>query len=117
MKKLAPILQRAAERLSPHRDAIIEEWARGLAPLGSGTEDEVREDCARSLDALFVRLTAGDVQGLLAEESRQASLDARRGASAVVRARAVRALGRCLRSRLVDGETGVRSSGDTGRGR
>jgi len=104
MTKLALTLQRAVERLRPHRDAITEEWARSLAPLGSGTEEEVREDCARSLDALFVRLTAGDVEGLLAEESRQASLDARRGASTVVRARAVRVLSRCLRSRLIDRE-------------
>ena len=106
MKKLALTLQRVVERLRPHRDAITEEWARSLAPLGSGTEEEVQEDCARSVDALFVRLAAGDVEGLLTEESRQASLDARRGASTVVRARAVRVLSRCLRSRLVDGETG-----------
>jgi len=105
MKKLAPTLQRAAERLRPHRDALVEEWARSLAPLGSGTEEEVREDCARSLDALLVRLAAGDVEGLLAEESRQAALDIRRGASAVGRARAIRALGRCLLPRLIDGET------------
>ena len=101
MMKLALTLQRVADRLRPQRDAIVEEWARSLVPLGSGTEDEVRADCARSLDALLVRLTAGDVEGLLAEEARQAALDARRGGSTVVRARELRILSRCLRARLV----------------
>jgi GAF domain-containing protein len=104
MKKLAETLRGVAERLHHHRDAIAAEWARSLVPLGSRTEDEVRADCARSVDALFVRLAAGDVEGLLTEESRQASLDLRRGASAVDRARAIRALGRCLVPRLVDGD-------------
>ncbi len=105
MKKLALTLQRVADRLRPQRDPIVEEWARSLAPLGSGTEDEVRADCARSFDALLVRLTAGDVEGLLVEEARRASLDARRGASTVVRARELRILSRCLGARLVDRET------------
>jgi len=104
MKKLAQTLQGVAERLRPQRDVIVEEWARALAPLGSGTQEEVREDCARSFDALIVRLTAGDVEGLLVEEARQAALDIRRGASTLGRARAIRALGRCLIPRLCDGE-------------
>jgi putative methionine-R-sulfoxide reductase with GAF domain len=104
MNDLALTLQRVAERLRPHHDAIVDEWARCLAPLGSANADEVRGDCARSFDALLVRLTAGDIEGLLAEEARQASLDIRRGASAVVRARAIRALGRCLIPRVGVGE-------------
>lgn len=104
MNKLAQTLQRAAERLRPHRDAITTEWTRSLSPLGSRTADEVKGGCERSFDALIVRLAAGDVEGLLTEESRQASLDVRRGASAVDRARAIRALGRCLMPRLYDGE-------------
>jgi putative methionine-R-sulfoxide reductase with GAF domain len=102
MKKLARTLQRVAERLRPQRDAVVEEWARALVPLGSGTEDEVRADCGRSFDALLVRLSAGDVEGLLVEEARQASLDARRGKSTVVRARELRILSRCLRAHLVE---------------
>jgi putative methionine-R-sulfoxide reductase with GAF domain len=96
MTKLASALKRATERLRPHRDAILDDWVRALVSSGSENETEVREGCARSLDALLVRLSTGDVEGLLAEEGRSAGLDARRGASSLIASRAIRALNRCL---------------------
>jgi putative methionine-R-sulfoxide reductase with GAF domain len=104
MNHLEGRLQSVAERLRPHHQAIIDDWTRSLAPSGSPREGEVRESCARSLDALFVRLSAGDVDGLLTEDARQAALDARRGASSLGQARAIRALGRCLGAYLRRGE-------------
>lgn len=100
MNHLEGRLREAAERLRPRREAIVEDWTRSLAPSGSAHEAEVRDGCARALDALLVRLSAGDVVGLLKEDSRDAALDVRRGKSALVQARAIRALGRCLASHL-----------------
>ncbi len=101
MTKLASDLKRAAERLRPHRGAILDDWVRALVASGNADEAEVREGCSLSLDALFVRLSTGDVEGLLAEEGRGAGLDARRGASSLVSSRAIRALNRCLIPHLV----------------
>jgi putative methionine-R-sulfoxide reductase with GAF domain len=96
MKKLAPILQRVAARLDPHRDAILDDWTRALAAAGSADEAAVREGCAKSLDGLLLRLSAGDVEGFLAEEIQDAGVDARRGGSSLAVARSIRALNRCL---------------------
>jgi putative methionine-R-sulfoxide reductase with GAF domain len=104
MNKLAPVLQRVAAQLGPHRDAILDDWTRALAAAGSTDEAAVREDCARSLDALLVRLSEGDVEGLLAEEIRSAGDDARRGASSLAAARSIRALNRCLVRHLLAAE-------------
>jgi putative methionine-R-sulfoxide reductase with GAF domain len=113
MTKLASTLKGAAERLRPRRDTILDEWVRALVSSGSEDETEVREGCARSLDALFVRLSAGDVEGLLAEEARSAALDARRGASLLISSRAIRALNRCLIPHLVGIEAGSKALVDT----
>jgi hypothetical protein len=103
--KMASALKRAAERLGPRRDAILDDWVRGLVASGRVDEAEVRESCVRSLDALLVRLATGDVEGLLAEEARNAALDARRGASLLVSSRAIRALNRSLIPHVVELET------------
>jgi putative methionine-R-sulfoxide reductase with GAF domain len=101
MKTLAPVLQRVAAQLRPQRDAILDDWTRALAAAGSADEAAVRDDCAKSLDELLVRLSAGDVEGLLAEEIQSAGVDARRGASSLAAARSIRALNRCLVRHLV----------------
>ena len=105
MTKLAETVKHAAERLRPHRDAIVDDWVRALVASGKAGESEVREGCARSLDALLVRLSTGDVEGLLAEEGRSAGLDARRGASSLISSRAIRVLNRVLIPHLVALET------------
>jgi putative methionine-R-sulfoxide reductase with GAF domain len=96
MTHLAPTLQRAAEWLRPHRDAILETWVHALADVGTAAEAETRETCARALDTLLNRLAAGDVEGLLAAEARQAAQEARRGASFLATALAIRLLDRRL---------------------
>jgi putative methionine-R-sulfoxide reductase with GAF domain len=102
MTKLAETVKRSAERLRPHRDAIVDDWVRALVASGKADESEVRESCAQSLDALLVRLSTGDVEGLLAEEGRSAGLDARRGASCLISSRAIRVLNRVLIPHLVE---------------
>jgi putative methionine-R-sulfoxide reductase with GAF domain len=104
MKKLAPILQRVAAQLRPRRDEILDDWTRALAAAGSADEAAVREGCAGSLDELLERLSAGDVEGLLADEIRSAGVDARRGASSLTAARSIRALNRCLVRHLLAAE-------------
>lgn len=96
MTALVDTLRTLAEELSPRREEILKDWARALASPESADEADVREGCARSLDALLVRLTTGDVEGLLAEESRGASIDFRRGLSALEPSRGIRALNQCL---------------------
>jgi putative methionine-R-sulfoxide reductase with GAF domain len=112
VKKLAEALQRAVEGLQTQRDAILAEWTRALIPLGSASEAEVRERCAEELDVLLARLATGDVEGLLADEAREASRMARRGASAVAPARAIRALGRCLVPHVQNGRDDERGAVD-----
>ena len=96
VKSLASRLHPAAEWLRPRRDAIVTtghgRWPRRGAPTRarSGRGARVR------LDALIVRLSAGDVEGLLTEDARQAVSAARRGASALVPARAIRPLSVCV---------------------
>jgi len=96
MKQLASTLRRVAKQLGPRREAILDDWAKALAPSAKVDEAEVREGCARSFDALMVRLTAGDVKGLLAEEARSAGIESRRGMSSLAPSRAIRLLNQCL---------------------
>jgi putative methionine-R-sulfoxide reductase with GAF domain len=103
---LAPTLQKVFERLRPHRDAILESWVRAVSAAGLTTEAEARGSCRRELDALFSRLGAGDVEGLLAEEARQAVVDTRRGTSLLGLAGARRALYRSLVPHVLAGEGG-----------
>ncbi len=101
MSRLAATLQRAAEWLQPHRDALLGDWVRAVADLRGIAEAGAREGCARELDALLARLSAGDVEGFLAEEARRAEREAWRGASLLGAALDIRVLDRCLASVLV----------------
>jgi putative methionine-R-sulfoxide reductase with GAF domain len=96
MSVLATSLQRAAEWLQPRREALLSDWVRAVADVRGIAEAAAREDCTRELDRLLVRLQAGDVEGLLAEEARRAEREARRGASLLGMALDIRALDRCL---------------------
>ena len=101
MNRLGPVLQRAAEWLRPHRDAVLNDWVRAVADVRGVAEADARAGCARDLDALLERLSAGDLEGLLAEEARRAEREARRGTSLLGVARDIRVLDRCLASVLV----------------
>ncbi len=96
MKALASTLRRVVKQLGPRRGAILDDWAKALAPSAKMDKAEVREGCARSFDSLMVRLTAGDVKGLLAEEARSAGIESRRGMSSLAPSRAIRVLNQCL---------------------
>jgi putative methionine-R-sulfoxide reductase with GAF domain len=96
MSRLRAALQRAADWLRPQRDAVLGEWVRAVADVRGVAEAGVREACGRELDALFERFAAGDVDGLLAEESGRAEREARRGGSLLAAAVDIRVLDRCL---------------------
>jgi putative methionine-R-sulfoxide reductase with GAF domain len=101
MSRLAATLRRAAEWLQPHRDALLEDWVHEVAGVRGIAEAGAREGCARELDSLLARLSAGEVEGFLAEEARRAEREARRGASLLGAALDIRVLDRCLASVLV----------------
>jgi putative methionine-R-sulfoxide reductase with GAF domain len=96
MTHIAPVLQRAAEWLRPNRDSILETWVRALKDTERERAAGARESCARVLDGLLDRLSAGDVDGLLDAEGRRATQEARRGASLLDGALGIRLLDRCL---------------------
>jgi putative methionine-R-sulfoxide reductase with GAF domain len=75
---------------------VLGEWVRAVADVRGVAEAGVREACARELDALLERFAAGDVDGLLAEESGRAEREARRGGSLLAAAVDIRVLDRCL---------------------
>ena len=96
MKQLVSTLQHIAGQLGPRRDAILDDWARALAPSAKVDDAEVREGCARSFDAMMVRLSAGDMKGLLAEDARSVAIELRRGMSSLGPSREIRILNQCL---------------------
>jgi putative methionine-R-sulfoxide reductase with GAF domain len=100
MSRLGVTLQRAADWLRPQRDAVLGDWVRAVADVRGVAEADVRETCVRELDVLLERFSAGDVDGLLAEESRRAEREVRRGASLLGAALDIRVLDRCLASVL-----------------
>jgi len=104
MTMLAPTLQRVAETVRPHRDAIVESWIRAVAAAGVWTAERARTACGVAFDALLARLSAGDVEGLLADEAHQAAIETRRGSSLLGTALAIRALDRCLVPHLLAAE-------------
>ena len=95
MKHLVPGLQRTAEYLGPHRDAVLESWVRSLVQQGSAREADARALCTKGLDALLERFSRGEVEALLEEEARVALGHAREGRSFDALALAIRAFDRC----------------------
>jgi len=96
MSRLGPALQRAAEWLRPSRDKVLGDWVRAVADVRGISEADAREGCARELDALFDRLSAGDAEGVVATEALRAEREVRRGASLLGVALDLRVLDRCL---------------------
>jgi len=100
MSPLGPALRRAAEWLRPSRDTLLADWVRAVADARGLSEADAREGCARELDALLDRLSAADVEGVLAAERLRAEREVRRGASLLGIALDLRVLDRCLASAL-----------------
>jgi GAF domain-containing protein len=86
-------LRKLSTLLRPHRDPLLEEWLRTLQDL-LPPSPEMRDFCARTLDAYLGRLERGEVEELLAEESAAAATAARAGAGLHPVALAARALER-----------------------
>jgi putative methionine-R-sulfoxide reductase with GAF domain len=100
MSRLGPALQRAAGWLRPSRDAVLGNWVRAVADVRGISEADAREGCTRDLDALLDRLSAADVDGVVAAEAARAEREVRRGASLLGIALDLRVLDRCLASVL-----------------
>lgn len=98
---LADVLRRTAAHLQPHRDALIECWWRSLREISPGPEGELRGFCARSVDALLGRLSRGELEDFLRDESVSAGEGAHAGASLIPLALAIRVLDRCCLPFLV----------------
>jgi len=101
MTPLADALQRAAGRLLPRRDELVDEWARALAASDPDAGPEVRSFCERGVDALLGRLSRGEAEDLLREEAEEAEAASASGASFQGPARALESLERCCLIALV----------------
>ena len=99
MTPLAQALQRAAERLLPHREKLVLDLARDLA--ASDPDPEVRSFCERGVDSLLGRLSKGEAEELVRDEAGEAVAAAASGASFQEPVRALRALERCCALALV----------------
>lgn len=96
MNAARPALRRAASWLRPHREAILKQWGEALAEAGPRSQGPSSAERERWLDAFLHHLSGGEVEELLAEEARAAAVSARRGASLLGSALAIRVLDRCL---------------------
>ena len=100
MSRLGATLKQAARWLEPHQEALLSDWVRAVADVRGVAEAAARGDCTDELDRLLRRLRAGDVDGLLADETRRAEREIRRGASLLGMAVDMRMLDRCLGAAL-----------------
>jgi putative methionine-R-sulfoxide reductase with GAF domain len=96
VSRLGAALRRAAEWVQPHQEVLLSDWVRAVADVKGVAESAARDDCTRELDRVLGCLRAGDVEGLLAEESRRAEREVRRGTSLLGMAVDIRMLDRCL---------------------
>ena len=88
-------LQKTAGHLLPHRAALAESWIAALSAVSPAPGPSVRDYCTRTVDTLLSRLSRGEVESLLADETLQAEADAQAGASLYPLSLAIRVLDRC----------------------
>jgi putative methionine-R-sulfoxide reductase with GAF domain len=100
VKRLGPVLARAAGWLQPHRDELLQSWVRAVADVRGIPEDGIAPRCAPALERLLDRLSTGELEALLADDTLSAERDARHGASLLGLAVETRLLNRCLGSVL-----------------
>ncbi|HEY6548891.1 MAG TPA: GAF domain-containing protein, partial [Vicinamibacteria bacterium] len=101
MKRLAPVLQRTAALLKPHRDALLEAWVEALSSSEPKARGDLRGFCAKTLDSLLERLERGEAESWLQIEAEAARAAARSGESFGPLARAIRVLDRCCLPHLL----------------
>ena len=95
MTPLAVALQKTAGHLRPHREALVEAWIAALLSVSPAPGASVREFCAGMVDTLLSRLSRGEVEGLLAEETLKAEAAAQAGTSLFPLSLGIRVLDRC----------------------
>jgi GAF domain-containing protein len=88
-------LQKTAGHLLPHREALVEAWIAALTAVSPAPGGSVREYCTRAVDTLLSRLSRGEVESLLADETLQAEANAQAGASLHPLSLGIRVLDRC----------------------
>jgi len=99
----AKVLSGIAELLGPHRDALVEAWARGIGQLSPSPPDELQAYCAGTLDGLLGGLRTNKLEEFLAAERQSLHGAARAGASLVPLALATRVLDRTVFPLLLEG--------------
>lgn len=103
MTPLALALQKTAEHLLPHRDALVESWVGALSAITPAPVPSVREFCTNGVDALLSRLSRGEVEALLADEALKAEAVAKAGTSLFPLSLGIRVLDRCCLPFLLAG--------------
>jgi len=73
-------LQKSAARLRPHRDRLVEAWARELAEVAPRMAPDLRAYASRNVDALLERLERSELEALLADDRKDAEKSSARPA-------------------------------------
>ena len=70
---LALALQKAAAQLKPHRDRLVEAWAREMAEVAPRVAPDIRAYAQRNVETLLARLEAGELERLKADDEKDAA--------------------------------------------
>ena len=73
-------LQKSAARLRPHRDRLVEAWARELAEVAPRMAPDLRAYASRNVDVLLERLERSELEALLADDRKDAEKSSARPA-------------------------------------
>jgi putative methionine-R-sulfoxide reductase with GAF domain len=66
---LGAALQRTANHLEPHREALVAAWVRSLRDVGDRPGVDLYPACAKRVDALLAQFTRGEAGGALDDAS------------------------------------------------
>jgi putative methionine-R-sulfoxide reductase with GAF domain len=75
---LALALEKAARRLRPHRDRLVEAWTRELAEVAPRVAPDLRAYASHNVDILLERLERSQLEALLADDQRDAEVSSAR---------------------------------------
>jgi putative methionine-R-sulfoxide reductase with GAF domain len=92
---LSDTLRKTAAHLVPHQAALLDAWTDALVRGGAPASEEARRARDEALQTMLSRLSAGEMDALLADEAREAEQAARTGVRFEARALAIRVLDRC----------------------
>jgi GAF domain-containing protein len=77
---LALALRKTAAALRPHRDRLVEAWARELAEVAPKVAADLRAYAGRNVDVLLDLLEGGELEALLDADRKDAEVSSRRPA-------------------------------------